>query len=217
MLKEAGTGTKSNTKKTPKPDKRETDSSVTNKRDASTRSPLEENPEKKLRDVYLKKCTAKETEVNEVDNTSHIDNKENSLETKNPNESDMSSEEMEMAQYPIEDSTQNTLTDKQHYQNTLDILLNELKDLKVSIAKLDAKLDQGYQDLSSKLPKTEELKELIASQNDQIAALHIENKNLKLKNELLGKELLEVQESTLQLKVDVTGISESNYKTYDQL
>ena len=163
------------------------------------------------------KSTVKETEVNEVENTSYIDNKENLLETKNPNESNMSSEEIEMAHCPIEDSTQNTLTDKQHYQNTLDTLLNELKDLKGSISKLDAKLNQGYQDLSSKLPKTEELKELIASQNDQITAQHIENKNLKLKNELIEKELLEVQESMLQLKVDVTGIPESNYETYDQL
>ena len=48
MIKEAGTGTKSNTQKTPKPNKRDTDTLTTNKRDASTRSPLEENPRKKL-------------------------------------------------------------------------------------------------------------------------------------------------------------------------
>ena len=68
-----------------------------------------------------------------------------------------------------------------------------------------------------KLTNTEELKDLIASQNDQITALYRENNSLKQQNEILEKDLLEVQESTLQLKVDITGIPESSYETYDQL
>ena len=47
MTKEVGNGTKPNTQKTSKPDKREQDITTTSKRDASTRSPLEENPGKR--------------------------------------------------------------------------------------------------------------------------------------------------------------------------
>ena len=136
-------------------------------------------------------------------------------ESNNPNECIQSSEEMK--HNPTEHSNHNIATDKLHYQNTLESLLHELKDLKGTILKLDAKIDHGYQDLSSKLTNTEELKDLIASQNDQITAFYIENKSLKQQNEILEKELLGLEESTLQLKVNVTGIPESSYETYDQL
>ena len=44
-----------------------------------------------------------------------------------------------------------------------------------------------------------------------------ENTELKSLNSKLEKDILELQESSLHLKVDITGITESSYETYDQL
>ena len=100
-------------------------------------------------------------ETNEWENMSQTDNSENLNESDNPNERIQGSEEMEHD--PTEHCNHNIGTDNIHYQNTLESLLHELKDLKGTILKLDAKINHGYQDLSSKLTNTEELKDLIAS------------------------------------------------------
>ena len=201
-------------KKTPKPDKREQDITTTSKRNASTRSPLEENPEKRQRCSYKQEHNGK-IETNAWENMSQANISGNTIEPDNSNEYSQSPEEIE--HNPTDHSNLNTGTDNIHYHNTLESLLQELKDLKGTILKLDAKIDHGYQDLSSKLANTEKLKDLIASQSDQIRTLYIENNSLKLQNEILEKDLLEVQESMLKLKVDVTGIPESSCETYDQL
>ena len=44
-----------------------------------------------------------------------------------------------------------------------------------------------------------------------------ENIELRSLNSKLEKDILELQESSLHLKVDITGIPESSYETYDQL
>ena len=64
MTKEAGNGTKTITQKTLKPDKRDSDIMTTSKRNASTRSLLEENPEKRHRDVPINKSTMEKIETN---------------------------------------------------------------------------------------------------------------------------------------------------------
>ena len=61
------------------------------------------------------------------------------------------------------------------------------------------------------------MKELLASQNDKIAMLYNENKELKLLKNKLEKEIIEIQEEALYLKVDITGITESSYEAYEQL
>ena len=55
----------------------------------------------------------------------------------NPNECSQSPEEMDHD--PTKNSNLNISTDNIHYQNTLESLLHELKDLKGTILKLDAK------------------------------------------------------------------------------
>ena len=47
--------------------------------------------------------------------------------------------------------------------------------------------------------------------------LHNKNKELKLQHNKLKKEIIEVQEEALRLKVDIMGIPESTYETYKQL
>ena len=204
MTKEVGNGTKSNTQKTPKPDKKEQESTTTTKRDASTRSSLDENPGKRQREALKEKNTMEKDETDEKGNESHNDDSNSLNEPANPKELTQSSEEMEYD--PTVHSDHNISTETIHHQNTLESLLHELRDLKGTIMKLDTKIDHSYQDLSSKITNTEELKDLITSQNDKITTLYTENKNLKQQNEALERELLEVQDSMLQLKVDITGI-----------
>lgn len=64
-------------------------------------------------------------------------------------------------------------------QTTIESLLQELKDTKITIIKLDTKIDSSNQDLSSKSMDFKELKDLITSQNDQITMLYTENKELR--------------------------------------
>ena len=62
-----------------------------------------------------------------------------------------------------------------------------------------------------------EMKELLAAQNDKITMLYNENKELKTQISKLKKEALEAQEEALRFKVDISGITEGTYETYDQL
>ena len=47
--------------------------------------------------------------------------------------------------------------------------------------------------------------------------LYNENKELKLLNNKLKKEIIEMQGEVLCLKVDISGIPESTYEMYEQL
>ena len=75
----------------------------------------------------------------------------------------------------------------------------------------------NHQELSSKMADSIEIKEILASQNEKIDHLNKENIELRSLNSKLEKDILELQESSLCLKVDITGIPESSYETYDQL
>ena len=61
------------------------------------------------------------------------------------------------------------------------------------------------------------MKEIIFSQNEKIDQLNKENTELRSSNRQLEKDILQLQETSLHLKVDISGIPESSYETYDQL
>ena len=96
-------------------------------------------------------------------------------------------------------------------------MLNELKSIKETILHLDAKVDTSYKDLTKNTSDNVELTRLITAQNAQITTLLNDNKVLKQRNKTLEKDLKEIEEEMLRLKVDITGIPESPYETYRTL
>ena len=100
---------------------------------------------------------------------------------------------------------------------TLSSLLSELQDIKIAILNLDAKTDTTHQELSSKLIDNKDLYDHISSQDKKITKLQHENEELKRQNNMLEKEINKTQEDMLQLKVDIAGIPESGYESYEDL
>ena len=104
-------------------------------------------------------------------------------------------------------------TDEAVTQSTsIEIMLNELKSIKEKILHPDAKVHTSYNNLSENASDNIELKHIITAQNDQITSLPNENKELRPRNKTLEKDLQEIEEEMLQLKVDITGIPESPMK-----
>ena len=117
-----------------------------------------------------------------------------------------------------EDNYHNSPTKDEEEQPTVtSSLLQELREIKNTILNLDTKIESSYQHLSSRITDNTEMKELLASQNNKIAMLYNENKELKLLNNKLKKEIIEMQGEALCLEVDIKGIPESSYETYEQL
>ena len=203
MTKEAGAGVKPKTTKTQKDDKCHQEDRQANsnpKRDGSSRIPLEGKPGKRQ-----KEC--KEMETNNMQELKNDEtNKESELETSTGTPTQQ------------EDNYHNSPTKDEEEQPTVtSSLLQELREIKNTILNLDTKIESSYQDLFSRITDNTEMKELLASQNDKIAMLYNENKELKLLNNKLKKEIIEMQGEALHLKVDITGIPESSYGTYEQL
>ena len=82
---------------------------------------------------------------------------------------------------------------------------------------LNTKIKTSHQDLLTRMIDNKEMKELLTAQNDKMAMLYNENKDLKTQIIRLEKEALETQEEVLRLKVDFSGITEGTYESYDQL
>ena len=123
---------------------------------------------------------------------------------------------MEMAHKNEEnDDKQDTKEDE--CQETTDSLLKELREIKNNILCLNERVKLNHQELSFKMADSIEIKEILVSQSEKIDQLNKENIELRSLNSKLEKDILELQESSLCLKVDITGIPESNYETYDQL
>ena len=100
---------------------------------------------------------------------------------------------------------------------SIQIILNELKSIKETILHLGAKVDTSYNDLAKNSTENVELKKVITTQNTQITTLLNDNKILKQKNKTLEKDLKEIEDKMLRLKVDITGIPESPHETYEHL
>ena len=99
----------------------------------------------------------------------------------------------------------------------IQIVLDELKSIKETILHLDAKIDTSYNELTKNALDNIELKGLLPSQNAQITSLLNDNKELKQRNKTLEKDLKEIEEEMLWLKVNITGIAESPFETYKHL
>ena len=99
----------------------------------------------------------------------------------------------------------------------LTLLFTKLRDIKVTILKLDAKIDTSYQELTAKMIDNKEFYELITSQNEKITKLQQENEDLKMLNRALKNEITKMEEDMLCLKVNITGIPESGHKSYEVL
>ena len=110
--------------------------------------------------------------------------------------------------------TQNNESDQNSLMKTI---LHELKSIKETIHLLGKKVDISCDKLAIHTTENLELKKVIATQNTQITTLLSDNTILKEKNKILGKDLKEMEEEMLRLKVDIMGIPESPYKTYEHL
>ena len=156
--------------------------------DTSNRSPLEGNPLKKPK------------EINETKQNPTIDY--------NPLQVTSS----------IEEENQDTNHLPQQDTNSSDNpLLQELKEIKETLLKLNTKIETSHQELSTRMIDNKELKDLITSQNEKLKMLFTENMDLKAHISHLEKQVVEMQEETLQLKVNFSGINEGTYETYEQL
>ena len=164
----------------------------TQKRDASTRSPLDGNPEKRKQ---------KENRRLASDETCH----------RNPNDSigindtstHRNSTDITTA---INETTPKTNgTDVVNQEETYS-LLKELMEIKKIISSLNDKVELNHQDLASKIADSIEMKEIISCQNEKIDKLNRENTELRSSNMQLEKDILQLQESSSRLKVDISGI-----------
>ena len=103
-------------------------------------------------------------------------------------------------------------------QNTsIQTILHELKSIKETILHLGAKEETSYNNLATNATENIELKKIITTQNAQIISLLNDNKVLKQNNKTLEKDIQEIEDEMLRLKVDITGIPESPYEMYDHL
>ena len=96
-------------------------------------------------------------------------------------------------------------------------ILQELKSIKTTIHLLGEKVDSSCENLAKNTTENTELKKVITFQNNQISTLINNNTILKQKNKSLEKDLKEMEDEMLCLKVDVMGVPESPYENYDQL
>ena len=96
----------------------------------------------------------------------------------------------------------------------LHTLLEELKEIKISIQQLNEKLDH---ELITRADEYRSLQDTITSQHDQITKLNKAKDDLIEQNRKLENEVVNSQTELLRLKVDFTGINESPYETYEQL
>ena len=205
MSKEAGTiaGVKGKVAKLPKDDLaslNENQANPNQKRDVSTRSPLEGNPGKKQKEYNVSK-------------TNNI-KEQNTEGTTKENKLDIFSSASNQADNRNHDTHHNDKDEQPILSNSL---LHELKEIKNTLLNLDAKIESSHQNLSSRIIDNKEMKELLAAQNNKIVMLYNKNKELKSQINKLKKETIEEQEEALRLKVDIMGIPKVTYETYDQL
>ena len=140
------------------------------------------------------------------------------LEKEASNSQSLQSEEEE-EKGKREESENNLLTQNNECnQNSLmQTILLELKCIKETIHMLGEKVDTSCENTAKHTSENTELKKLLTSQNNQIATLLTDNTILKQKNKTLEKDLKEMEDEMLRLKVDVEGIAASPYETYKHL
>ena len=155
MNKEGGTSVKTKTPKPNKSDKSITDDPTGNlsqKRDASTRSPLEGNPGKKPRD-----------NGKPISNNAHDYADDTAI---NEDLTCLSSTNMEMA-HKNDGNDDKQDTKEVECQETTDSLLKELREIKNNILCLNERVKLNHQELSSKMADSIEIKEILVSQSEK--------------------------------------------------
>ena len=88
----------------------------------------------------------------------------------------MSSQE-ETTGLDMQQTSQIESTESDIQQVMLSSLLTELRDIKVTILKLDAKIDTSHQELTAKMIDNKEFYELITSQNGKLQSFNKKMKN----------------------------------------
>ena len=179
------------------------------KRDSSERSPLDGQPQKRQCETTapinsienIQQASATEQPQIEEQAEGIINPPVNSLKEK---------EEEQKKNLP----TQSNEPDQKSLMQTI---LQELKSIKETIHILGEKVDISCEKLAVNTSENTELKKVIATQNNQITTLLSDNTILKGKDKTLEKDLKEMEDEMLRLKVDIMGIPESVYKTYEHL
>ena len=184
----------------------------TQKRNATNRSPLEGHSDKKQRESNMTKTNNKP--LMEDDNSYH---KEEDVFPKATDEHNTTENMMDMNDTGPSLNSSRVNPDGNNTEVSLSTLLTELRDIKVTILNLDSKIDTSHQELSEKLIDNKDFYDHIASQDKKILELQQENNELKIQNTSLENEIDKTQEDMLRLKVDMAGIHESGYESYEDL
>ena len=178
-------GTRQRNPKTPKDNKTPPEDKTklnNSKRCASLRSPLEGNPDKKQKESSDTEKVKPNMYESKKDN-SDKDNDAASTFPMNKQQSFKSNEP------EIEEKEE---IGRKGDSSIISSLLSELKEIEEMILKLDAKVKVNHHDITTRVSDFSKMKELLTLQNDKIAMLYSENKELKSQNNTLEKELLEV-------------------------
>ena len=184
------------------------------KRNATNRSPLEGHPDKKQKESNMTKTNSKP--LMEDKNSYHKDEDVFPL-NKTKDEHNTTENTMDMDTTGLLPNTSRENPDENITEVSLSTLLTELRDIKITILSLDSKIDTSHHELSEKLIDNKVFYDHIASQDKKILDLQQENKELKRQNTTLENEIDRTQEDMLRLKVDMAGIHESGYESYEDL
>ena len=209
MVKEASPTESKQRHKAPKNTK-ENKTSIDTKQ-TMTSAKHDGNPEKKQREnIATNYSTETNNEIIDMEKTQteeHI---------QIPKESDKTPIQSSASAYVQKENNPTQHTDEVQ-STSIQLLVNELKSIKETILHLDAKVDTSYKELTKNTSENAELTKLITAQNAQITTLLTDNNVLKQRNKTLEKDLKEFEEEILRLKVDITGIPESPYETFEHL
>ena len=193
MNKEGSTSSKAKTPKLNKGDKSMIDEPTgkpSQQRDASTRSPLDGNPEKKKQKDNRRSISDETYHDDPNDKNDAITNKDSTGNTISPIEKTTDANGKDTVQLE---------SDSKCHEET-NSLLKELIEIKNSISGLNDKVDLNHQELTSKLADSIEMKEIIFSHNEKIDQLNKENTELRSSNRQLEKDILQLQETCYTLK-----------------
>ena len=185
------------------------------KRNATNRSPLEGHSDKKQKEFKTTQPNSKLPTDN--DNSYHKEEDACPLNKNSNDEQNTTYNTMDIDTTALLPNTRPENLDENTDEVTLSSLLTELRDIKITILNLDAKIDTSHHELSAKLIDNKAFYDHVASQDKKIIELQQENNELKRQNTTLENEINKTQEDMLHLKVDMAGIHESGYKSYEDL
>ena len=181
------------------------------KQNSSERSPLEGNPQKRqCETAALCNITENTQQTSATELSQTEEQAEGTINTLARSSKEKEKEEEQEKNH----LTQSNESDQNSLMQTI---LHKLKSIKETIHLLGEKVDTSCENLAKNTSENTELKKVITTQNNQITTLLNDNTILKQKNKTLEKDLKEMEDEMLHLKVDIMGIPESPYETYEHL